>query len=219
MPIRRLVPIALKGIGGVLVAICLSWFAVSPALAQKSGGTLRLFPRDSPASASLHEEATISAVAPFSAVFNNLVRFKQDEKQNRPEFIEPELAKSWSWNPDYTRLTFTLREGIKWHDGKPFTAADVKCSWEVLTGKSQAALRFNPRKAWYRNLDEVVVEGGHQVTFAMKRGQPHFLMLLAAGFSVVYPCHVAPADMRRNPVGTGPFKFTEFRSNERIRLT
>jgi peptide/nickel transport system substrate-binding protein len=49
-------------------------------------------------------------------------------KQNRREFIEPELAESWSWDEDHTRLTFNLRGGVNWQDGKPFTAADVKCS-------------------------------------------------------------------------------------------
>ena len=60
------------------------------AVAQKSGGILKVYHRDSPASASIHEEATISSVAPFMGVFNNLVMFKQDEKQNRDEFIARE---------------------------------------------------------------------------------------------------------------------------------
>src|SRR5580692_1601537 len=105
-----------------------------PALAQQSGGVLKFFHRDSPASASIHEEATISSVAPFMGVFNNLVLFKQDEKQNRLDLIEPELAESWSWNEDFTRLSFRLRHGVKWHDGKPFTANDVKCTWDMLLG-------------------------------------------------------------------------------------
>ncbi|MBV9154505.1 MAG: peptide ABC transporter substrate-binding protein, partial [Alphaproteobacteria bacterium] len=104
-----------------LVAALMALIA-APAWAQKSGGTLRVFHRDSPGSVSILEEATISVVAPISAVFNNLIRFNQHEKQNRPEFIEPELAESWAWNADYTRLTFKLRQGVKWHDGKPFTA-------------------------------------------------------------------------------------------------
>ena len=189
-----------------------------PAAAQKSGGILKLFHRDSPASVSIHEEATISVVAPMMAVFNNLIRFNQHEKQNRPEFIEPELAESWSWNPDFTRLTFKLRQGVKWHDGKPFTAADVKCTWELLLGKSQDKLRLNPRKAWYRNLDGIATEGDSSVTFILKRAQPAFPMLLASGFSPVYPCHVPAAQMRQHPVGTGPFKFVEFKPNEYIKL-
>src|SRR5215467_4136513 len=73
------------------------------------------------------------------------------------------------------------------HDGKPFTAADVKCTWDMLTGKSQEKLRLNPRKAWYRNLEDIVPEGDQTVTFVLKRSQPAFLMLLASGMSPVYP--------------------------------
>ena len=192
--------------------------SMGPAAAQQTGGILKFFHRDSPASMSIHEEATISTVAPMMGVFNNLVLFKQDEKQNRPEFIQPELAESWSWDEGNTRLTFKLRQGIKWHDGKPFTAADVKCTWDLLIGKSQEKLRLNPRKAWYRNLEEIVTNGDYSVTFVLKRSQPAFLALLASGDSPVYPCHVNPRDMRTHPIGTGPFKFAEFKPNEFIRV-
>src|SRR5262249_31489518 len=188
----------------------LSTAAPDPVPAQKSGGKLRFFHRDSPGSMSIHEEATISTVAPTMAVFNNLVLFKQHEKQNRPELIEPELAESWSWSEDGRALTFKLRQGIKWHDGKPFTAKDVKCTWDMLIGKSAEKLRLNPRKAWYRNLDEIATDGDHAVTFMLKRPQPAFLFLLAGGMSPVYPCHVLAAEMRKHPVGTGPFKFVEY---------
>src|SRR6516164_5580696 len=103
-------------------------------------------------------------------------------------------------------------------DGKPFTAADVKCTWDMLTGKSQEKLRLNPRKAWYRNLEGIVPDGDHAVTFVLKRSQPAFLMLLASGMSPVYPCHVNPRDMRTHLIGTGPFKFAEFKPNEFIRV-
>ncbi len=191
----------------------------APAMAQKSGGILKLYHRDSPGSLSILEEATISAIAPAMAVFNNLVLFNQHEKQNRPEFIEPELAESWSWNDDYTKLSFKLRQGVKWHDGQPFTAKDVKCTWDLLTGKSTDKLRLNPRKVWYENLDDVVVEGDYAVTFVLKRPQPAFLMLLASGDSPVYPCHVPAAQMRTHPIGTGPFKFVDYKPNEYIKFT
>src|SRR6185437_7806128 len=160
-------------------AVCIA--LATPAMAQKSGGILKLYHRDSPASLSTHEEATVSAIAPAMAIFNNLVLFKQSEKQNRPEFIEPELAESWKWNDDYTRLSFKLRHGVKWHDGKPFTAKDVKCTWELLTGKAKDKLRLNPRKTWYQNLDDIVAESEDSVTFILKRPQPALLMLLASG--------------------------------------
>ena len=82
------------------------------------------------------EESTQAVNRPMMGVFNNLVMFKQDELQNTPDSIVPELATSWSWNEDGTELTFPLRQGVKWHDGKPFTAADVKCTMDLLQGKA-----------------------------------------------------------------------------------
>src|SRR5689334_474577 len=186
--------------------------------AQKPGGVLRVFSSNSPASMSIHEESTRYAVTPVMAVFNNLVLFDQHAPQNSFDTIRPELAESWSWDETGTALTFTLQQGVKWHDGKPFTAGDVKCTWDLLAGKSEQKLRVNPRKSWYRNLDSVTTEGDDKVTFHLKQPQPSLLALLASGASPVYPCHVSPAQMRRHPIGTGPFKFVEFKPNEGIKL-
>ena len=190
-----------------------------PAFAQKQGGILRMSHFDSPASMSLHEEATAAANRPIMGVFNNLIMYKQDVPQNSLQSIVPDLAISWAWSEEGTELTFPLRQGVKWHDGKPFTAKDVRCTWDMLAGKSDEKLRLNPRKSWYRNLEEVTTNGDFEVTFRLKRPQPSFLALLASGWSPVYPCHVAPRDMRTRPIGTGPFKFVEFKPNEMIRLT
>jgi peptide/nickel transport system substrate-binding protein len=187
-------------------------------LAQKPGGILRIHLLDSPASMSIHEEVTVVAERPVMGVFNNLVLFDQHIAQNSMDTIRPELAKSWSWNEEGTELTFQLRDGVKWHDGKPFTAADVKCTWDLLTGRSADRLRVNPRKAWYTNLAEMKTNGDSEVTFVLKRPQPAFIALLASGMSPVYPCHVPAAQMRQHPIGTGPFKFVEFKPNESIRL-
>ena len=190
-----------------------------PALAQKSGGILKMYSPDSPASVSIHEEADGISERVMMGVFNNLVIFDQHVKQNTLQSIVPDLATRWSWNEDGTELTFPLRQGVTWHDGKPFTSKDVKCTWDLLTGKSSEQLRVNPRKSWYRNLDQVNTNGDYEVTFHLKRPQPAFLMLLASGYTPVYPCHVSPRDMRQHPIGTGPFKFVEFKPNESIKVT
>jgi peptide/nickel transport system substrate-binding protein len=192
--------------------------AADPALAQKRGGILRVIHRDSPPSMSTHEESTVSAIMPAMPIFNNLVIYKQDVAQNSLDAIVPELATQWSWNTDRTALTFSLRDGVTWHDGKPFTAKDVKCTWDMLAGKGTAKFRINPRESWYGNLDAVSVENDRQATFHLKRPQPAFLALLASGDSPVYPCHVPPAQMRAKPIGTGPFMFVEFKPNESIKL-
>src|SRR5215469_935062 len=149
--------------------------ASQPVLAQKSGGILRVPHFDSPASLSLHEESTVAANRPGMGIFNNLVLFKQDDPKNSMQAIAPELATGWNWNEDGTELTLQLRHGVKWHDGKPFTAAAVKCTWDLLTGKSVEKLRINPRKPWYANLAEVTTNGDFEVTFHLNRPQTSFL--------------------------------------------
>jgi peptide/nickel transport system substrate-binding protein len=201
----------------VVSPLLLALFAATTAPAQKSGGILKISFFDSPASMSLHEEATGAALRPMMGVFNNLVMYDQHVAQNRPDTIVPDLATEWAWSEDGKELTFKLRQGVKWHDGKPFTSADVKCTWDLLLGTAAEKLRVNPRKSWYRNLERVAAKGDLEVAFQLKRPQPALLALLASGWSPVYPCHVAARDMRTNPVGTGPFKFGEFKPNEVIR--
>src|SRR6202047_4423031 len=86
----------------------------SAALAQKQGGILRVQHRDSPASMSILEEGTISAIMPMMGAFNNLVLFDQHVPQNRVETIVPDIATSWSWSEDGTELSFKLRQGGRW---------------------------------------------------------------------------------------------------------
>ena len=194
--------------------------AVSPpALAQKQGGTLRIGHFDSPASMSMLEESTVAVNRPTMGVFNNLVIFKQDEPQNTFDSIIPELATGWSWNEEGTELTFPLHRGVKWHDGKPFTAADVKCTLDLLQGKGAEKLRINPRKSWFDNVKEVSINGDYEATFHLKRPQPSLLAMLATGWTPIYPCHVPPSQMRQHPIGTGPFKFVDFKPNQSITVT
>ena len=189
------------------------------AFAQKVGGILHVHALDSPPSLSMHEEVDAVPARATMGVFNNLVMFDQHVKQNSLQSIVPDLATGWSWSEDGNQLTFPLRQGVRWHDGRPFTANDVKCSWDRLSGKSSEKLRLNPRKSWYHNLEEVTTNGDYEVTFHLRRPQPAFVALLASAFSAVYPCHVPPAEMRQHPIGTGPFKFVEFKPNEGIRVT
>ena len=172
------------------------------AWAQKAGGILRIQHMDTPPSASIHDEATVSVAVPFMGLFNNLVMFDQNVAKNSFESIVPDLATDWTWSGDGKALTFKLRRDVRWHDGKPFTSADVRCTFDLLlsTGK----LRRNPRAAWYGNVEKVTSDGEFDVTLHLKAPQPSLLALLASGYSPVYPCHVPPTDMRRKPVGTGP---------------
>ena len=200
-------------------SLALALLTNDAAIAQKAGGILKISHFDSPASMSLLEESTTAAIRPMMGVFNNLVMYDQHVPQNSMRSIVPDLATGWSTNEEGTELIFPLRRGVKWHDGKPFTAQDVKCTWDLLAGKTSEKLRINPRKSWYGNVEEVTPNGDFQVTFRLRRPQPALLALLASGWAPIYPCHVSPRDMRSRPIGTGPFKFVEFKPNEVIRVT
>ena len=188
------------------------------ALAQKQGGTLRVYHRDSPASMSIHEEGTVGVIMPMMGVFNNLVIFDQHVPQNSMQSIVPELATSWAWSEDGTELTFKLRDGVKWHDGKPFTAEDVKCTLDLLTNQAKEKLRLNFRETWWVNVAKTTTNGEHEATIHLKRPQPALLALLASGDTPIYPCHVPARDMRQHPIGTGPFKFVDYKPNQYIKI-
>src|SRR3954452_19500062 len=99
----------------IAAALTIAVAGAGPALAQKSGGVLKVQHWDSPASMSIHEEATYSVVVPIMEVMNNLVIYKQDVAQNSINNIIPDLAESWNWGEDGKDLTFKLRQGVKWH--------------------------------------------------------------------------------------------------------
>ena len=200
----------------IMFAAAMSSGATS-VLAQKQGGTLRVYQRENPPSASILEEATISTAFPFSPLFNNLVMYDPQKPLEGADTIIPELAESWSLDGTRTKLTFKLRSGVSWHDGKPFSAKDVLCTFDLVNGVTEGA-RKSPRKIWYDNVEKIAADSDTQVTFHLKAPQPALLNLLASGLSPIYPCHVSARDMRTKPIGTGPFKLAELKSNESIKL-
>jgi len=202
-------------LGGALAALLCS---TGTALAQKSGGVLKVYHRENPPSASILEESTASTTIPFMPIFNNLVLYDQQVAQNSSQTIGPDLAKSWSWNAEKTELTFRLQEGVKWHDGKPFTARDVVCTFDLLLDKAPQKLRRNPRRSWFTNVERVTAQGDSEVTLYLTHPQPSILGMLASGLMPIYPCHVSPAQMRSRPIGTGPFKLAQFSEFQYIRL-
>src|ERR1051325_11021717 len=100
-----------RGIGAVIVFALVLACAAS-AWAQKSGGILKVYFFDSPASMSIHEEATFASQGAVMGVFNNLIMFKQDVPFASMDTIVPDLASEWSWDEDKTALTFKLRQGV-----------------------------------------------------------------------------------------------------------
>ena len=210
--------------------LILSGLAGVPAAAQppaptvregKPGGTLRMVLReDLPQGFAIHETATNSVTWPSMPCYSNLVVYDQTKRFGRMETIVPELAEKWSWQDNYRNLVFFLRKDVKWHDGQPFTSKDVKFTFDVVreAADAPAKLRINPRKEWYANVDAVEAPDPHTVVFRLKRPQPSLVAMLASGYSPVIPAHVAIAEHRSRCIGTGPFKFKEWKRGQSVEL-
>jgi len=202
----------------LLLALALVAFGAGTATAQKYGGVLKSVQRGNPPSLSIHEEATFNTNWPMSSQYNNLVYFHPLKPIESLDTVIPELAESWSWSSDNKSLTFKLHRGVKWHDGKPFTAKDVKHTFDVVRGTSKARLKLNPRRLWYGNVQDITTNGDYEVTFRLGRPQPSLVALLASGYSPVYPAHVKPQDLRTTELGTGPFVLTEYKRDQIIKV-
>lgn len=200
----------------VVLAGTVAW----PATGPKSGGVLNATLSEPPPSLSIHEEATVAAVWPMMPCYNNLVLFDPLKKQESVKTIIGELAEKWAWQEGGKALVFHLRKGVKWHDGQPFSSKDVKHTFDVVREAPEvsAKLRVNPRKLWYENVVYIDTPDPDTVIFRLKRPQPSLLLMLASGYSPVYPAHVPPAELRTKCMGTGPFKLKEYRPGEYMEL-
>ncbi|MBI4082783.1 MAG: ABC transporter substrate-binding protein [Candidatus Lambdaproteobacteria bacterium] len=192
--------------------------AAGTAPAQKYGGTLQALQTANPPSLSLHDETTFLTGFVMQPVYNNLVYYDPLQGRESLETIIPELAERWQWNAERTRLTFTLRGGVTFHDGRPFTSADAKSTYDIARGASTKRTKLNPRKAWWFNVKDITTNGDRELTFTLKRPQPSLLAMLAAGFSAVYPAHLPPADWRTKAIGTGPFVLKDFKRDQYLLL-
>ena len=132
--------------------------------------------------------------------------------------VEPLLATEWSSSADGKTITFKLRQGVKWHDGKDFTSRDVRFSalecWKKI---------LNYGTTLFLYLDDVETPDAHTAVFKFSRPMPMDLMLRAMpDLGHVIPAHLYEGtDINQNPynnkpVGTGPFKFVEYQRGQYI---
>ena len=180
--------------------------AGAPAGAQgpkpRRGGILNSVLTEDPPGLIIHESATVSKAL------------------ESVDTVIPELAERWSWQDSYKNLVFFLRKNVKWHDGKPFTSADVKYTFDVAREApgAPAKFRLSARKEWWSNIASIEAPEPYTVVFHLKRPQPSLLLMLASGYSPVYPAHVPLNELRQKSVGTGPFRHKEYLRGQLVEL-
>ena len=125
--------------------------------------------------------------------------------------VVPQLAKSWEVVSP-TEWVFHLREGVKWHDGKPFTSADVQ--FTIMNVLSKVHPR-GPNS--FSEVESIDTPDAHTVVLNLKNPAPYMLRALSAYESPMVPKHhlegkdIKSAELSNKPVGTGPFKFVEWK--------
>lgn len=126
--------------------------------------------------------------------------------------IHPDLAESWEMSADGTQYTFHLRQNVVWHDGEPFTSADVRWTVEDILREGEASVAYLK----VADIETIDTPDDHTITFSLAGPNSVFLMNLASyyGFNIL-PMHLYDGtDVRMNPannrpIGTGPFRFVE----------
>jgi peptide/nickel transport system substrate-binding protein len=190
-----------------------------PAMAEetpKHGGTLTfVIPADSPPSLDGHREGTFAmlhATAPFYSV---LIRINPQNPSSTTDFVCDLCTAMPEPTDDGKTYTFTIRDGVKFHDGSPLTAADVAASWQEIIFPPEGVL--SPRSSFYRMVAKVEATDPKTVVFHLKFATTVFLPALADPFTFIYPKAILDKDphwFETNIMGSGPFRFVRYEAGQ-----
>ncbi len=171
------------------------------------GGELRVLLPFEPRSLDPNSTRDEAAVVLASNLFNKLVAFDAESR------LYPDLAESWVVGEGGLTYTFKLRRGVHWHDGRPFTAADVRFTFERPAGRSGLAAEA------FRRIERI--ETPDDATVVIRLGEPWapFLSTLAWYGTFILPRHDPEGIADGRPVGTGPFRLGAWSPGERLELT
>ncbi|KFE34936.1 ABC transporter substrate-binding protein [Thioclava atlantica] len=165
------------------------------------------------------DPAAVTAVNDFRILMNiydGLVRYKSGTLE-----VEPALAESWTISEDGKTYVFKLRPGVKFHDGTPLDAEAVKFNFDRMLDENHPYHHTGPFPLafFFSSVDTVEASDASTVTFTLKEPYAPFLSNLAYPTGLIVSpeaVKTSDKDFGRNPVGTGPFTFKEWRPNEAV---
>ena len=190
----------------------------TPPAEIKRGGVLRVGATESPTAWDLHGTGLGFVYDFLAPVYNTLIT--QDKLDPTGESVAPDLAREWNVSADGLTYTFALHDNVKWHDGNPFTSADVVASMEKIITPPEGVL--SARQALFSSVESVTAPDDTTVQFQLAFPDAIFLEILAIGWNVIYPKHImdqfglAVLDQGdiAYQIGTGPFKLVGYQLNQ-----
>ncbi len=208
-----------RGLGVLTAALLASTALVAPAQAQTPPGVLVVGQIAEPQALDPHAVTATNDFRILMNVYDGLVRYRPGTLE-----VEPALAESWDISDDGLVYTFNLREGVSFHDGTAFDAETVVWNFERMLDEDHP-YHFTgpfPLSFFFAAIEDVEALDASTVQFTLNEPFAPFLSNLAYPTGLM----VSPAavmehgdDFGRNPTGTGPFQFAEWRSNERVVVT
>ncbi|MBI2906520.1 MAG: ABC transporter substrate-binding protein [Chloroflexi bacterium] len=175
----------------------------------RPGGILTRSSWADPASMDLHQEISIAALIPFSPIYNKLIKFDPSEHDK----IVADLAERWEVNTKGDVYTFYLRKGVKWHDGKPFTAEDAAYSLMRMSHPKDFGVVSPRGEATVGAIKKAQAVDDMTVQVELSDPQASFLRFAAVDWIKIMPKHTILANqgnMKQVVNGTGPFKLKTF---------
>ncbi len=211
-----------RGLLTASLGFALAAIVVGPASAAetpKRGGILTyMIPADAPPSFDGHREttyATVHAAAPFYSV---LIRVNPDDPSSTTDFVCDLCTEMPKPTDDGTGYTFKIREGVKFHDGSPLTAADVAASWQEIVNPREGV--SSARQSYFVMVDKVEAPDTTTVVFHLKYATNAFLPALADPYAWIYEKKILDQDphwYEKNIMGSGPFKFVSYDVGQSIK--
>ena len=198
---------------GAAIAILAAASLGNSAMAQKQGGTLVMIVQPEPPTLAsyLSTSGPIGQVA--AKVYDGLLEYDTELQ------LKPSLAESWTVSPDGKTITFKLRKGVVFHDGMPLTSADVQFS--IM----KVAKVTHPRGPnTFLAVTEVQTPDDYTVVLKLSEAAPYMMMAFSSYETPIIPKHIfGTGDLRTHPnankpIGSGPFKFVEWKKGRYIRL-
>jgi len=188
----------------VATTLAASFGGLQAADTPRRGGVLLAIIGADPPSLDPHQESTFANIELVAPLYSTLLQF---DPYNYPKVIG-DIATEWKISPDGLVYTFRLRSGVKFHDGSPLTATDVKASYDKIVFPAEGVRSV--RKNAYTAIEKVEAPDATTIVFKLKFPSASLLVNLASPWNVIFPKKYLDKDpnyFKTNVVGSGPFKF------------